>query len=273
MSRYPTANNGLIPKQNMIFSNKPSGAGDAIGRLHGIVSPLKALGPTAQFLGVGVLGLIGVVAADRVVVGGPSPFSALVGAGFYAIAFALALLALRKTYPHDAIGYCNVVTIARLMLVAILVAGLVAQTAEPWAMFAVAAVAFVMDGVDGWLARREGYVSTFGARFDVEVDSALALVLAISVVQSGSVGAFVLILGLPRYLFLFAQYPFPWLNGDLPTRFSRKVVCVVQIAALLLLMAPIISAPVAGIAAGIAALALIWSFWLDLRLLWLARGC
>jgi phosphatidylglycerophosphate synthase len=257
----------------MMFSNKPSGVGDAIGRLHGIVSSFKALGPTAQFLGVGILGLIGVVVADRVVVGGPSPFSVLAGAGFYSIAFALALLALRKTYPHDAIGYCNVVTIARLMLVAILIAGLVAQTAAPWAMFAVAALAFVMDGADGWLARREGYISTFGARFDVEVDSALALVLAISAFQSGNVGAYVIILGLPRYLFLFAQYPFPWLNGDLPARFSRKVVCVVQIAALLLVTAPIVSAPIAGIAAGIAALALIWSFWLDLRLLWRERGC
>ena len=36
-----------------------------------------------------------------------------------------------------------------------------------------------LDGVDGWLARRSGIASAFGARFDMEIDALLILVLAV----------------------------------------------------------------------------------------------
>lgn len=243
---------------------------DAITRCRTMVSPSKILGPVAQFLGAGAAGLAGVVLLASELIDAPTRAMSF-GAGFFVLAFALALRGLRETYPHPSIGSCNVVTTARLMLTSVLVAALSAGTSPDWGVFGVALVAFALDGADGWLARREGYVSAFGARFDVEVDSALALILALLAIQGGSVGIAVLVLGLPRYVFLGAQYIWPWLNGPLPERFSRKVVCVLQISVLLLVMAPIVSASVASVAVAIAALALLWSFWLDIRLLWRAR--
>jgi phosphatidylglycerophosphate synthase len=38
-----------------------------------------------------------------------------------------------------------------------------------------------LDGLDGWLARRFGLASAYGARFDMEVDGFLILVLALLV--------------------------------------------------------------------------------------------
>ena len=42
-----------------------------------------------------------------------------------------------------------------------------------------------LDGVDGWLARRRGMSSAFGARFDMEIDALLVQVLAILVWRYG----------------------------------------------------------------------------------------
>jgi hypothetical protein len=109
-----------------------------------------------------------------------------------AMAYLLAAAAvgdlLRRTYPHPTLGLCNVVTLGRLVIVGVLTAALVAGGGAPGAVFALAALALALDGVDGWLARRHGRVSGFGARFDMEVDSAFALVLALHALVSGTAG-------------------------------------------------------------------------------------
>lgn len=251
-------------KQLMVISNKTTDAED------GFSQRTAAPSVSAQFLAVGLVGAVVSVAVGWALVGDLA--GVLCGLGVYGIAMAVAHNALRTNFPYPVIGLCNVATIARLMLVSVLIAALFAASAPPWAVFVVAIAAFALDGVDGWLARREGRASAFGARFDMEVDSVLALVLALMAWQSGTVGAYVIILGLPRYVFWIAQFPCPWLDGDLPERFSRKVVCVLQITALILVLFPLISIPLAGAVAGLAALALVWSFWIDVRLLWRARA-
>jgi phosphatidylglycerophosphate synthase len=176
--------------------------------------------------------------------------------------------ALRRGFDHPTLGLCNVVTLARLALTA----GLLAALGVPpplGAVFGVAAVALVLDGVDGWLARREGRVSAFGARFDMEVDSALALVLALTALSAGTVGAAVLLIALPRYVFVIAGKGLPWLNAPLPERFSRKVVCVVQVGALVALQLPL---GAAGVVVAVVAGALAWSFGRDVVWLWRARA-
>jgi phosphatidylglycerophosphate synthase len=129
----------------------------------------------------------------------------------------------------------------------------------------------VLDGVDGRLARSEGRVSDFGARLDMEIDSILAVVLALNVWAAGMTGAWVLLLALPRYLFIAAAWFLPWLNKPLPPSLARRVICVVQVACLIGLNAPIfpwwmvvlISASVAG--------SLSWSFGRDILWLWRNR--
>lgn len=251
----------------MVYPNNPPPAGaDASS-----VAFRQGLSATAQFVGVGVAGLAVVMALGWLMIGSAGAGLAG-GAIFFVGAMAVAGNALRASYPHRVIGLCNIVTVARLVMACALIAALIAAGAAPWAIFAVGALAFALDGLDGWLARRAGLVSAFGARFDMEVDSVLAMVLALHAFQSGAVGAYVIVLGLPRYIFWVAQFPFPWLAAPLPERFSRKVVCVLQIAALILVLLPLVPAVLAAGVAGIAALALVWSFWRDVHWLWQARA-
>jgi phosphatidylglycerophosphate synthase len=199
-----------------------------------------------------------------------APEQAFAGAfAVYAIGALLALSAMRRGYPFPTVGLCNLVTLTRLVLVSALVVPVVAPSDGAWTVFAIAALSLSLDGVDGWLARREGLASTFGARFDMEVDSLLALVLALNAWTSGAAGALVLILGLPRYLFAAAGLVLPWLGGALPERFSRKAVCVLQIAALIALQLPFVTPPASQLLVAVTALALLWSFGKDI--LWLRR--
>ena len=165
---------------------------------------------------------------------------------------------------------CNIVTLVRLALAAALLAPLVGDAA-PWAVFAVALLALALDGVDGWLARRESRVSAFGARFDMEVDSALALILALNAWASGTTGAIVLLIGLPRFAFASAAWALPWLGRPAPERFSRKAVCVLQLGTLIALQLPPVAADLANPVVAVVALALLWSFGRDILWLWRTR--
>jgi len=178
---------------------------------------------------------------------------------------------LRRTYPHATLGLCNVVTLGRMVIVGALTAALAAGGGAPLAVFGLAALALALDGVDGWLARRRGLVSAFGARFDVEVDAAFALVLSLHALASGTAGPLVLVLGLIRYVFVAATFLLPWLGGPLPERFSRKAVCVVQLAALILLQLPGLPDGASATLVALATAALFWSFGRDILHLWRQR--
>lgn len=184
----------------------------------------------------------------------------------------LALLPGR--YPHRHFGWCNAVTFTRAGALCWL-AGLwladqpLSNDALAWTVSITAMVLLALDGVDGWLARRWGHSSAFGARFDMEVDSFSALVLAVLVWQSDKAGAWVLLLGLFRPAFLLAGLALPKLKQPLPDSHVRKAVCVVQVAVLAILLAPIVSSTAAQTLAALTLILLIWSFARDIH--WLLK--
>ncbi|MEX3015446.1 CDP-alcohol phosphatidyltransferase family protein [Gymnodinialimonas hymeniacidonis] len=231
---------------------------------------MKPRGVLLAFLGAALVGIFISFGLGGLMLGDATPSASTVSALVFAVLAAFAGAALAQSYPHSRLGFCNTVTLLRLSLASVLVGACVAGGWSAWPAFAVASTAFALDGLDGFLARREELSSEFGAQFDMEVDSILALTLAALAFQSGAAGAYVLLLGLPRYLFGSAQLVFPWLKGDLPARFSRKVVCVIQIAALLLMVLPLVGSPLTDWIAGFAAFALIWSFWRDI--VWLKQA-
>ncbi|MCX5480124.1 CDP-alcohol phosphatidyltransferase family protein [Kaistia geumhonensis] len=195
------------------------------------------------------------------------------GISLFALMAGLAVAGLRSGYPHARLGLCNIVTLSRAALASSLVAPLAVPepigNVDAWLVVSVATIALALDGIDGWLARRSGLASSFGARFDMEVDAALGLILALLVLDSGKLGSWVLVLGAMRYVYVAAGLAVPWLNGSLPEAFRRKAICVVQIAALIVLNAPAVSGPPAALLAAAATLALGWSFAIDI--VWLAR--
>jgi phosphatidylglycerophosphate synthase len=89
-----------------------------------------------------------------------------------------------------------------------------------------AAVALVLDAIDGWVARRTGMATDLGARFDGEVDA--FLILALSVYVAPECGAWVLAIGAARYLFLAGEWLLPWMSAPLPPRRWRKVAAATQ---------------------------------------------
>ena len=126
-------------------------------------------------------------------------------------------------------GPADLVTLVRALIgvaVAVLVVRSFSHDVPVALVVAPAAVALALDAVDGWVARRTGTVTPFGARFDLETDAAFLLVLSVYVVPS--VGLWVLGIGLARYVFVAAKLPLPWLRGQAPPRPWCKVVAALQ---------------------------------------------
>lgn len=169
-------------------------------------------------------------------------------------------------HPYSRFGPANVVTTIRAMLVA-LVAVLIGRPATPemlWLVIGLTAVMGVLDGLDGWLARRTGMASEFGARFDMETDAALILVLSILVWQHEKAGAWVLLCGLMRYAFVAAGWLLPWLARPLQSTRRGKTVAVGQLVGLSVALAPIVPVALSAVAAALTLTALAWSFAIDI---------
>lgn len=224
---------------------------------HGVPKQGHPYSPPCIFTGLATVLFFGVSVLSEIAFAAP-----LAPAALFLLITGLCLRGLIIDYPHDRFGLCNMVTLLRAALVSVLAAAIFAPAA-PWLVFVIAVLAFVTDGVDGWLARRSGLSSDFGARFDMEMDALLGAVLALVLLNHGVVGPAILVLGFSRYVFVLAGLVLPALQGALPESYRRKTICVIQIAALILLVFPLTPQGAAPfIAAGAAGL-LLYSFAVD----------
>lgn len=185
---------------------------------------------------------------------------------------AIAILrTLPRRHPHASFGPANAVTLARAVPTALVAALVVEPGTVAAAAFATLAgtAVVVLDGLDGRLARRYGVASEFGARFDMETDALLVLALALLAWRWDRAGAWVVLSGLARYLYVGAGAVWPWLRQELPPSRRRQAVCVVQIVVLLAVVAPLLPRAVAAPLALAGLLVLAYSFAVDVA--WLAR--
>jgi phosphatidylglycerophosphate synthase len=111
-------------------------------------------------------------------------------------------------------------------------------------LVALTTVALLLDWVDGRVARRTATTSELGARFDMEVDALLILVLSVHV--TASFGVWVLLIGAARYLRLLACVPWRWLRSSSPVRYWAKVVAAYQCVALAAAASGLLPPPVTG---------------------------
>lgn len=191
-----------------------------------------ATGPSVHVrCGLALAAVVTLLAALDLLVGlGPTGWA--VGVGTTA---AGVVLVHRSVARHrHTWGPADDVTAARAVL-AVGVAALAVGSADrphlSLALLSLAIPALLLDGVDGWVARRTA-TSRFGARFDMETDA--LLILALSVAAAPAVGWWVLSIGLARYALLAAAGLMPWLRRETPPRFWAKVVAAVQALALVL---------------------------------------
>jgi phosphatidylglycerophosphate synthase len=184
----------------------------------------------------------------------------------------LITIALRRTWK-GILGPANRVTIARAILVGgvtALVADAIGSEPPVPLVVTLAATALALDAVDGYVARRTGTTTKLGARFDMEVDAFLILVL--SVFDSLSLGWWVLCIGAMRYAFVAAGWVLPWLREALPVSYARKTVAAIQGVALVAAGSRLFPHPVALAIAAFALATLVWSFGRDVVWLWRARA-
>jgi len=182
---------------------------------------------------------------------------------------ALVLWLATKHLRTATFGAANAVTLARGALTVVLLALLGTDGEAAWPIVALAVLAAALDGVDGALARSRGETGAFGARFDMETDALLILVLAALAWSGGKAGAWILLAGLLRYLFVAASWFWTWLAAPLPPSRRRQAVCVVQIVSLIGALVPVVTAPASAVLALLGLVALAWSFGVDVG--WLAR--
>jgi phosphatidylglycerophosphate synthase len=185
------------------------------------------------------------------------------------------------THPFTQFGRANQVTTGRAVFVALVVGAIAEPVTSAVAAGAAAAGVAVtmMDGVDGWVARRSSMASRFGARFDMEVDALFILALAILTWRHGKAGSWVLLSGLLRYVFVAAGWLLPQMQQPLPISRRRQTICVVQVVALIVALEPFVTPVASQVVAGVALVALVYSFavdtiWLlsDRRVLSVASG-
>ena len=216
-------------------------------------------------IGLAVLGA-GVVTAIWVVDGLPA-IGWAAALAYLATSTALLINGLRRRRTSR-LGWANVVTATRSTLVAI-ITGLVASSfvapVPVQLLIGLVVPALALDAADGWIARRTGTTTELGARFDMEVDAFLLLVLSAFVAPI--LGPWVLAIGLMRYAFVAAGWILPWLRLQLPPRYWRKVVTAVQGIALTLAASGLVP-ELAGVVVGVALLLLVESFGRDV--VWLA---
>jgi phosphatidylglycerophosphate synthase len=199
-----------------------------------------------------------------------SLFYLLKTAGVFGAIVLIAIPRLRGHHPFPRFGPANQVTTIRALLVSA-VAGFVGEPHAPGlaaAAAATSALATILDGLDGWLARRSQMVSAFGARFDMEIDALLIQVLSILAWRYGKAGVWVLASGLLRYVFAATGWVWSWMRRPLVPSMRRKAVCVVQIAGLILSISPVITRPASAWIAAAALAALSYSFLTDTVWLW-----
>ncbi len=202
---------------------------------------------------------------------GMSPLFVPASLAAYSVGSAALLASMPRWLRLQRFGPANQVTLVRAVLVA-LVLGLVGETstsANAWLAIGTALVVLALDGVDGWVARRYGLSSAFGARFDMETDALLILVLSLLVWQFDKAGYWVLLAGLLRYLFVGAGRWLTWLRRPLPPSRRRQTVCVLQTVILIVCLLPPVSTAWSRDLAAFGVLLLVWSFAVDI--IWLAR--
>jgi phosphatidylglycerophosphate synthase len=215
-------------------------------------------------------GLLGLAASRFLGLGADYLLRAVVG--FCIASGVIGTLALRKPAIQH-FGAANRITLLRVAFTALAAAaiGEMPDAALSWSIVAFITLTLFLDGFDGYVARRTDSMSAFGARFDMETDAALIMVLSLLSWQFGKAGIWILAAGGMRYAFVLSASVLHWMRAPLPPSRRRQAVCIWQSGLSLGVISPLFQSPASDLLAAGTVLMLAASFAVDVRWLWLRR--
>ncbi len=147
------------------------------------------------------------------------------------ISFALLIYAdrlyLSRIKPWG--GYANHITLFRLLLV--LAIPIIAMRYNDLAVLITGSLVILLDGADGYVARKTNNISKTGALLDMETDALFVLILSYIHWQSGTLASWILGVGLMKYVYTILIY----VAGLLP--FDRTRTRLGPVAAVFLFVA------------------------------------
>jgi CDP-diacylglycerol--glycerol-3-phosphate 3-phosphatidyltransferase len=132
----------------------------------------------------------------------------------------------------------NLLTVTRILLVPVLVAALL-QEAGPGESLAAAVfiIASITDALDGWIARRQKKISTFGKLMDPLADKLLVTSALVSLVSLQRLSAWVAMVIIAREFAVTGLRQLAMEHGDvIPASLWGKIKTVAQVAMVLVLI-------------------------------------
>ena len=243
-------------------------------RLASLPSSSPALIREAHAVFARAFGIAGAAASLLVLTGAVRALPAMAGLTLFAGFLVAVERQLAGHHPFPRLGAANRITLIRAGS-ACLIASWVFDPAplgatERWVLAALAGIALLLDGADGWAARREGLVSAFGARFDMETDAFAIAGFAVMVMKAAAVPSWVLAIGALRYLYLAGGWLFPVLRTPPPASLfadrRRKTIAVVQSLALIAALPPATPTSWAAATCALALGLLVYSFAADIAM-------
>ncbi len=176
-------------------------------------------------------------------------------------------LTLRGHLPQRWFGLGNRITLLRALMLCLLAALEDAFSRQAWLLSMGGILFLLLDGADGYAARRTRSASPFGARFDVEVDSLYVLVITLLVWDLDKAGLWVMGSGLLRYVYISLGYWLPSLRTPLPPSLRRSLIGIINSVLLTLCLLPPIQAPLAALMALLGLVLTLVSFVRDVYLI------
>jgi phosphatidylglycerophosphate synthase len=97
-------------------------------------------------------------------------------------------------------GYANLLTLVRYVLILMIAA--FSGIWPLWSLGFLFSIPVLLDGLDGYIARRSNHLTKFGALFDLETDSLFMTMTGMILYQRHTVGAWLLPAAYMRYFFV-----------------------------------------------------------------------
>ena len=167
----------------------------------------------------------------------------------------------RFSTPADRVTLCRAAIVACCAAETVVGLTVGAEAGPSPLVVVLGTAAFLLDAVDGRVARFTDSATAEGSRLDTDTDAALVLVL--SCAAAGKFGLWALGIGLMYYAFLAAAWFRPSLKNPLPSSTVRRVIGATQPAALLFVLLPGVPPPLGAIVLGPALGLLAFSFGRD----------